>query len=314
MKTSDLIARKENLSIINHGLVEQQINLIRSIIEQELSKFSFNEMVDVLTNLKSNLSVLERDLDEHYKQYQAAMQKLDQLIQKSVWSNGLAGEDYEESRIHCRHWTQVDDAEQHAQLYYTEAVTKEVLGRIRKYTSWRWPGLYLGCRRNQFTQEMVASDPLYLVDHREEYLSSAISQFTSEYQRRVRTYQILTPDLSDLPQNTFNFVLSWNYFNYLGSQRVCAYIKSVASLLRPGGIFLFSYNDADTVQGALAAESGIMGFTTKSELKAQVQQLGLEIVEDRSPEVGINWLEVRKPGQLTTIKAHQVLGEIRRFG
>jgi hypothetical protein len=82
--------------------------------------------------------------------------------------------------------------------------------------------------------------------------------------------------------------------------------------LRPGGVFLFSYNDGDTPNGMGMAENFGQSYLPKSLLIPTCQGVGLEVVAEYSPEANVHWLEVRKPGVLHTVKAHQVLGKIQR--
>jgi SAM-dependent methyltransferase len=90
------------------------------------------------------------------------------------------------------------------------------------------------------------------------------------------------------------------------------YLKQIFNVLRPGGIFMFSYNNGDTPQGAGMAENFAQSYMPKSMLTVLCESLGYEIADSSSYNTNIHWLEVRKPGELETIKAHQVLGEIKR--
>ena len=70
----------------------------------------------------------------------------------------------------------------------SDEVHGEVLGKIRLYTSWQYPALEIGCRDGEWTQYMVAADPLYIIDHYREFTESATRNFTEEYKRRIRVY------------------------------------------------------------------------------------------------------------------------------
>ena len=156
---------------------------------------------------------------------------------------------------------------------------------------------------------MVAADPLYIMDRHQEFLDAAKNQFPSAYQRRLRTYQLINHDLSVLPQNQFGFVFSWGYFNYVSMDTMKHYLKQIHDVLRPGGTFLFSYNDGDTPSGAAMAEQFAQTYMPKSLLSVLVKSLGFEISQSFDYPNN-SWIEVRKPGELNTIKLHQVLGEI----
>jgi len=196
----------------------------------------------------------------------------------------------------------------------SDLVLKEILGRIQLYTSWEYPALEIGCRDGEWTPHLVASDPLYIVDHYREFIDSTVSKFNTDYQNRIRPYLIKDQDMSELPQGQMNFVFCWNYLNYRSLDTVKEYLKSVRDLLRPGGTFMFSYNNGDIPECAGYADNRWMSYIPKSMLLPMCESLGYSIVYERDIRgegTTVSWIEVRKTGRLTTVKADQVLGEIK---
>ena len=182
--------------------------------------------------------------------------------------------------------------------------------RILLYTSWRYPSLEIGCRDGEWTQFMIASDPLYVMDYHSEFLDSTKSRFTDEYQRRLRSYLLKDHDLSVIPDAQFGFIFSWGYFNYVSLDTMRIYLQAIFHKLKPGGIFMFSYNDGDTPAGAGMAEKFAQSYIPKSLLLSFCQSMGYELETDMGQNGSVSWLELRRPGTLTTSKAHQALGEI----
>jgi cyclopropane fatty-acyl-phospholipid synthase-like methyltransferase len=158
----------------------------------------------------------------------------------------------------------------------------------------------------------VAADPLYIIDRHRDFLDSTSRKFPEEYQRRLRQYHLVNHDMSMLPQNQMGFIFSWGYFNYVSMDTMKQYLQQAMSLLRPGGVFMFSYNDGDTPGGAGMAEKFVRSYMPRSFLVTLCQSLGFEIQAEAEHGPAISWLEIRRPGNLETIKAHQVLGEIKR--
>jgi phospholipid N-methyltransferase len=195
---------------------------------------------------------------------------------------------------------------------YIDDQTKTILrARISKLVDWRFPGLEIGPGDGVWTRKLVACDPLYLADIHQEFLDSTLSQFNSQYQKRLRAYLIRDNDLSSLPQNQFGFVFAWNVFNYLPLNEIEQYLKSIYDLLRPGGTLLFSYNNSGRVLGAAErAEVGVACHTPKNLLLPTIQELGYATTGDFDAPPYVSWLELTKPGELKTSKAHPVLGQI----
>lgn len=196
-----------------------------------------------------------------------------------------------------------------------DSVQSEVLDRIRLHSNWQYPALEIGCRDGEWTNHLVASDPLYIADFHREFTESAIKEFPEEFQRRLRVYLLKSPEdlLTTMPKNQFNFIFSWNFMNYASLDTIKEYLKIAKELLRPGGTFMFSYNDGDRPAGAAMAENFFMTYVPKHMLVLMAESLGFEILNQRTRDISVSWIEVRKPGVLETNKAHQVLGKITRF-
>jgi phospholipid N-methyltransferase len=214
----------------------------------------------------------------------------------------LEDRQYNSAEFIRTHWT----------VNVNSEVERIIAQRIALHTDWKYPTLEIGCQDGHWTQHLVAADPLYIIDRHRDFLDSASSKFPEEYQRRLRQYHLVNHDMSMLPQNQMGFIFSWGYFNYVSMDTMKRYLQQAMSLLRPGGVFMFSYNDGDSPGGAGMAEKFIRSYMPRSFLVTLCRSLGFEIQAEAEHGPAISWLEIRRPGNLETIKAHQVLGEIKR--
>lgn len=205
----------------------------------------------------------------------------------------------------------VENVRVHRRITVSQDIEQDIKQRILLHTDWRYPALEIGCRDGEWTQYMVAADPLYVMDRFPEFLDSTSSKFPDLYQRRLRKYPLKNQDLSVLPQAQMAFVFSWGYFNYVSMDTMKQYLRQIFNLLRPGGIFFFSYNDGDTTFGAGMAENFAQTYMPKSLLTVLADSLGYEINQASDYGNNIHWIELRKPGLLHTVKAHQVLGTVQ---
>lgn len=205
----------------------------------------------------------------------------------------------------------VESIRNNRRIFVNEDLEQTIKQRIMVHTNWRYPSLEIGCRDGEWTQYMVAADPLYIMDRHAEFIDSTNNRFPEAYQRRLRKYPLKNHDLSALPQNQMAFVFSWGYFNYVSIDTMKQYLRQIFDLLRPGGIFMFSYNDGDTPAGAGMAENFAQTYMPKSMLVPLCESLGYEIAGTNIHSTNIHWIEIKRPGTLETVKAHQVLGEIK---
>lgn len=187
-------------------------------------------------------------------------------------------------------------------------------GRLLQYTDWRLPGLIIRPGREKFIEDLVPLDPLYVVDQHQELLDPAVQAFTPEYQRRLRPYVINDYEHADalwqLPVNQFGLIFAYNYFNYKPMKVVRQYLDSMFTRLRPGGVAIFTYNDCDWEHGAALAEKSFMCYTPGREIQAHCDQLGFEILSVNRGQGDIAWMEIRRPGEIESIRGGQSLAKI----
>lgn len=189
--------------------------------------------------------------------------------------------------------------------------TKEkIIAVISQYADWQYPGLEIGPGDGQWTDCLVACEPLYLVDIHKEFLESTTKKFNERYQSKLRTYVTKETNLNMLPQNQFGFVFSWNVFNFLTSDLVDQYLSEIYKVLRPGGVCMFSYNNAERPACAANVEIGFMSYLPKTLLLQLATRNNFELIKVVDLEETISWIELRKPGELSTIKAQPTMGAI----
>lgn len=301
-----------------------------------LEAFNIDNSIIELSKVRDRLQQLDRDLDPRYSEslqsyiqtfndtiiavqhQKGSMSELVQKIDQHILdiSHELFSAGYDSG---LRNSMMNHDMRMQREFSLPEAARTLALDRIRNYCDWHYPGLELGCRTGSWTQYLVGCDPLYIVDLDQRFLDTTASQFSELYQARLRKYVINflpdtnEPNLSILPENQFGFVFSWEFFNYLALETTRYYLEQVFKLLRPGGTMMFSYNDGDTPNGAAYAPYS-QSYLPKSHLVRICNEIGYQVVNAECYDNGVvNWIEIRKPGQLTTIKSHQALGEIIRI-
>jgi hypothetical protein len=218
----------------------------------------------------------------------------------------------------------------------TNELNHLILIRIQKYADWRFPALRLGCgyvgqyyidsvdrsiQKNnllsiEYSNHMVAGDPLYFCDIDPKIIESATDHFNSIYQKRIRKYTIADDDLSILPQNQFGFIFAWMQFNFWNLSTVELYLGKIFKLLCPGGSMMFSYNNSDLEESAELVDINTMQHIPKRNLIKLCEYIGFEISADYDiPNTDsfikyISWLEIKRPGEMRAIKLCPILGQI----
>lgn len=203
-------------------------------------------------------------------------------------------------------------------IHPTSEVQDYLNGRIKLFTDWRRAGMIIRPAQESWIADLVALDPLYIVDTHRDLLDPSISQFTPEYQRRVRPYvldeAIDHPLLQDLPNNQIGFCLVYNFFNYKPFELVRQYLQEIFDKLQPGGRLFFTINDCDRAGGVDNSERSWMCFTPGSLVTAITETLGYQILQTYHIDAASTWYEVQKPGEFQTLRGGQNLARINWRG
>lgn len=287
----ELVTNIQSIAIAVDGLSDEHATLINAMAAQ------YNELLNLLESPCYALTTLHNSINEQINSITATWNKRGYII------NGTKAVEV------CN-----EDAERNLrQIILTDTTTDLVKSRIDLYCDWRYPGMEIGPGDGVWTNLLVANDPLYLIDINPEFLDIAARQFPPEYQNRLRPYLIdrNTNELDALPQGQFGFIFAWGVFNFFPELELTSYLQNLYSLLRPGGVLMFSYNNCNNYTQAEFAETGWMSWMPKTKLTKLVTNIGFEIIEFFDPQESISWIEIKKPGKKKSIKAHQVMGEIK---
>jgi SAM-dependent methyltransferase len=196
----------------------------------------------------------------------------------------------------------------------TEETEKFYRSRIVRYNSWKYPAMIIRPGRETFINELLAVDPLYLVDENYDLLVPAMNQFNDQYQRRLRSYTINErqdrPILQKLPDDQFGLVFAYNFFNFRPFEIIRQYFIEIYQKLRPGGMLVITFNDCDRDKGVMLVEQHFCCYTPGYLVRELAQSLGFEVVFSWNDQGPTTWLELKKPGEFETLRGGQALAKI----
>jgi SAM-dependent methyltransferase len=186
--------------------------------------------------------------------------------------------------------------------------------KLLQYSSWKHPAMVIRPGLESFIDDMTAFDPLYLVDLSHEFLQPAMQKFTEQYQNRLRPY-VVREDLDDqilkqLPAGQFGFCLAFNYFNFRPFEIIKKYLEEIYEKLKPGGVFVFTFNDCDRRSAVELVERHFCSYTPGRLVRELIATVGYEIVYSWNDEGPTTWIEIRRPGNLDSLRGGQTLAKI----
>lgn len=309
MKLSNLARFKEDLNkFVKLDEVELALTRLDEVITSIHPKTCDPEFAEYLEEFKQCISEARYNLDSKIKQISMVSAAVDKKV--SEMSQKYFAANYQMELL------LTEESERRTRnKAFSEEARALLEHRLVLYSDWHYPGLEIGPGSGVWTKCLVSNDPLYLLDIRKSYLDETKALFPVEYQNRLRCYLIPEnnepEDLSGLPQKQFGFVVSINVFEYFSFDKIRHYLEEVWKLLRPGGVFLFTYNNGERPECAQLAENGTVSYIPKTMLVTFCETHGYEVIKTFDLDNTVCWIEIRKPGELKTVKAHQAMGEIK---
>ena len=308
MKLSNIVRYRNHLDTINldatrhqamHELDAMQCTVVNSDLqvgnytEQIQEKFAaanvaVDELGQVLQNLRDELDTM---IQQQEPEYMAESTRL--YEQDMVWETT--------EYILNRRMGMDDDSKD------------RLLAHIRNQTDWRVPGMIIRPGNEDFIQELVPLDPLYIVDHDMDLITPSTGKFNEVYQRRLRPYVVTETDpeiLGALPNNQFGFVFAYNFFNYKPFEVLQRYLSEIYNKLRPGGVFIMTFNDCDRGHGVALFESKFMCYTPRSHVAKFAEQVGFDIAYNHTGLGNLSWIELTRPGKIISLRGGQPLAAI----
>jgi hypothetical protein len=304
---SDLVKYRNELATVAnslnlHNAITKKINILKNV--QSMNGIA-NRNIELINNNYKQLSI---DNASNMRQIAELMQSINSEI------DALALELFSgRELLVCT--TRVN-------LLSDDLVGKLVKSKIKQYSDWHYPGLQISCNNKELIDCMVSADPLYLTNSAEDravdvVVSEIIVDYPIEYQNRLRVYAINGHNFSVLPAEQFSIIVCWDFLNYIEIDNIAQYMQQMFNLLRAGGVVMFSYNNCDIADSAKLAEDNAMSWANLRAIKQLSNTIGYDIIafedhqtEDMYARKHVSWVELRKPGILTTLKAHQVAGQI----
>jgi hypothetical protein len=309
MKLSELIAFRNQLELLSISstkiAVDQDLNLTRHLMHNY--PHAFSELTQQLDQQRDNI---QQQLDVFGSLLDQVKHEIKLVIaeQEKPWF----AESY---RLYEQEMpSETNEYILNRREELSEEAQDFLLRRLENYTDWRFPGMIIRPGREKFTRGIVANDPLYLIDQHYDLLLPAMEEFPEAYQRRLRTYVVnereIDPILHKIPNSQFGLCLVYNFFNFRPFEIIKQWLLEIQTKLRPGGVLIMTINDCDREKAVMLVESHFACYTPGYLILDMVKSLGFEVLSTWHNNGPMTWIELRNPGQLTSLRGGQTLAKI----
>ena len=309
MKLSELVAYRNQLNRLSINEARTCTDLDIGVIKHLVNSKDFDP-----NNIKDQMHVKHQEIHTKFDEFvrlidqakQEAQQQID--IKEQYWLQ-------ETHRLYSEEM--VHDSDEHIlnrRPNLSEEQNNIIRARIKNFSNNLYSGMIIRPGLETFIQDMVSFDPLYLVDHSDAMLFPSTFEFPEQYRRRLRPYIVKEYDsaniLDRLPNNQFGICLAYNFFDFKPMSVIEQYLREIFDKLKPGGRLMMTFNDCDNEKAVRLAEQYYACYTPGKMVKSVAEQIGYEIYfiwNDGSPST---WMELQKPGTLTTLRGGQALAKI----
>jgi hypothetical protein len=186
--------------------------------------------------------------------------------------------------------------------------------RMGVHADWLRPGMIIRPGREDWIKHLVGLDPLYILDQNLDLLKPALESFPEPYQARLRKYLIDErsdqPLLKRVPDDQIGLCLVYYFFNFRPMEVIKQYLAEIFTKLRPGGMLFLTFNDCDHEKAVKLAEQHFCCYTPGSLVRDLAQSLGYDVVFEHDIDGANTWLELRKPGDFSTMRGGQAITRV----
>jgi SAM-dependent methyltransferase len=183
------------------------------------------------------------------------------------------------------------------------ALSDEFLKLIKRdigyYSDWRWAGVELNPSNGILTNSILACDPLYI------YRGNVVDtdNVKNQFNRFFAEKRLMFCDhFHHLPQQQLGLAVSVNCYEFWPLDPIKQEMQNVYNALRPGGHYIFTYNDCEKMAGLDFCTNDYRAYNTQTLMSNMVYGLGFDIVKEQCYRDAQTWMVVKKPGELTSQK------------
>lgn len=309
MKLSELVAYRNQLNRLTIEEARTRTDLDISHIKYLINNKDFDP-----NNLKDQIQAKHHEIHQKFDEFISLVEQAKQEAQAEI---DLKEQYWLEETYRLYSQEMVHDTDEHIlnrRPNLSDQQDNIIRARIKNFSNSLQPGMIIRPGLETFIQDMVSFDPLYLVDRSDEMLFPSTFEFPDQYRRRLRPYIIdeydSAPILQRIPNNQFGMCLAYNFFNFKPLPVIERYLTELFAKLKPGGRLMMTFNDCDNEKAVRLAETYYACYTPGRMVKEIAQRLGYEIYFIWNDGGPTTWIELQKPGTLTTLRGGQALAKV----
>lgn len=156
--------------------------------------------------------------------------------------------------------------------------------------------LEIGPGYGRFLECLLPWRLIFMVDVLPACFSKIKKRINPKHHHLLRFYTTNKTECKDIPNNSCNFVFSWDTFPFFTQDHIAQYLKDIHRVVLPGGYGLIHYADCNYDEDLHEAKRGYWNFNTKERMIQMVKDAGFETIEASQFRPRANYIIFKKPG------------------
>lgn len=195
-------------------------------------------------------------------------------------------------------WFALDNQQKQKKPLVDEALRRQVqlkilqFGRTNVYNS-----LEIGPGNGMFSMDFRTWGQQFYLDVLPQVEEPIRKMFPSAHQKYLVFYRTKNTECSNIPQNSCNFVFSWDTFPFFTQTHTQQYIHDIKRVLIDGGYCMIQYADCHYDIDLQNAKRGYWNYNTKTEMTRMIEEEGYKVIEMNQFRPGANYAIFQKPGK-----------------
>lgn len=157
--------------------------------------------------------------------------------------------------------------------------------------------LEIGPGYGRFSKCFTAWRLNYFVDILPESEGKIKKKFHPAHHKYIKFYSTNDVNCSNVPNNSINFVFSWDTFTFFSQEQIKEYLKDISRVLLPGGHAFIHYSNCEFDHDLQFAKKSYWEYNTKSSMTKIIKDIGYDIIEMEQFAPGLNYAVFKKPGK-----------------
>lgn len=179
-----------------------------------------------------------------------------------------------------------------------ELLQKQIQSKIFQFARTNlYNSLEIGPGNGMFSMDFRAWRLQYFLDITHKIEAEIRRKFPPASQRLLKFFKTTRTECPQIPQNSCNFVFSWDTFVFFTQEHIRQYLNDIKRVLIPGGYCFIQYADCHNDIELANAKRGYWNYNTKSAMKEIINELGYELVEMNQFRHGASYAIFKNPGK-----------------